>query len=164
MLHHVQGDILLSESDVIAHGVAPGDHFENGLALALRKQWPAMYKDFRHYCHTSNPKPGKLWTWGGPGGVRIVNLLTQEPPEGHHHTGHPGPAKVKYVNRALKRLAKLVKKEGWASIALPKIATGVGDLDWADVEPLMEKHLGELEADVYIYETFHAGEKADEEE
>ena len=163
MLHHVSGDILLSESDVIAHGVAPGDHFDHGLAFSLRERWPAMYKDFRHYCHASNPKPGGLWTWGGPGGVRIVNLFTQDPPDGHHQTGNPGPAQVKHVNHSLKALAKLVKKEGWSTVALPKLATGVGDLDWRDVEPLIEKHLGGLGAEVYVYETFHAGEKAEEE-
>ncbi len=162
MLHHVSGDILLSDSDAIAHGVAPDDHFENGLAFALRERWPAMYKDFRHYCHTRHPKPGGLWTWGGPEGVRVVNLLTQEPPSGHHHTGHPGPAKVKHVNHALKALAKLIKKEGWKSVALPRIATGVGHLDWDDVHPLIESHLGSLDADIYVYEVFHAGEQADE--
>ncbi len=162
MIHHVSGDILLTESDAIAHGVAPGDHFENGLALALRKQWPAMYKDFRHYCHVSHPKPGTVWTWGGVGGARIVNLFTQEPPKGHHGTGHPGPAKLSHVNHALKRLAKVVKKEGWSSVALPRPATGVGHLDWKDVEPLIDRHLGDLAADVYVYDVFHAGEKAAE--
>ncbi|MCO4770251.1 MAG: macro domain-containing protein [Deltaproteobacteria bacterium] len=163
MLHHVTGDILLSESEAIAHGVAPGDHFENGLALALRKQWPGMYKDFRHYCHVSHPKPGGLWAWGGPGGVRIVNLFTQDPPKGHHGTGHPGPAKVKHVNHSLKALAKLIKKEKWASVALPKLATGVGHLDWDDVEPLIEHHLGELDVEIYVYDVYHSGEKAIEE-
>jgi O-acetyl-ADP-ribose deacetylase (regulator of RNase III) len=162
MLNHVSGDILLSESDAIVHGVAPGDHFENGLALALRERWPDMYSDFRHYCHASNPKPGGLWTWGGPGGVRIVNLFTQEPPSGHHHTGHPGPAKVKHVNHSLRALAKLIKEEGWSSVALPKLATGVGNLDWEDVHPLIEKHLQGLDVTVNVYETFHADEKAQE--
>ena len=47
MIREVSGDILLSQADVIAHGVAPADHFDTGLALALRERWPALAKDFR---------------------------------------------------------------------------------------------------------------------
>lgn len=62
MLKEVTGDILLSTAAAIAHGVAPNDNFKQGLALALREQWPGMYKDFRHYCQTYNPKPGSAWS------------------------------------------------------------------------------------------------------
>lgn len=62
---------------MVAHGVAPNDGFANGLALSLRQQWPAMYKDFRHYCQTYTPKTGELWAWAGVGGVRIVSLFTR---------------------------------------------------------------------------------------
>ena len=61
MIHEVSGDILLSKANVIAHGVSPNDDFHQGLALALREKWPAMYKDFRHYCRTEHPKPGAVW-------------------------------------------------------------------------------------------------------
>lgn len=42
MIHYVSGDILLSKAAAIAHGVAPNDHMDHGLALALRERWPAM--------------------------------------------------------------------------------------------------------------------------
>jgi O-acetyl-ADP-ribose deacetylase (regulator of RNase III) len=48
MIKYVAGDILLSKSGMIAHGVAPNDDFGQGLALSMRKNWPSMYKDFRH--------------------------------------------------------------------------------------------------------------------
>ena len=69
MLKEVAGDILQSKADMVAHGVAPNDGFTNGLALSLRQQWPAMYKDFRHYCQTFTPKTGELWAWAGVGGA-----------------------------------------------------------------------------------------------
>lgn len=68
MVYEVQGDILLSSAQVIIHGVASNDHFDNGLALSLREQWPAMVKDFRHFCQTTHPKPGEVWLWSGIGG------------------------------------------------------------------------------------------------
>lgn len=123
MISEVSGDILLSSTQAIAHGVAPNDHFSSGLALALRERWPAMYKDFRHYCQ-------------------------------NHH--------VEHVNHALRELHKLVLKEKFTSLALPRLATGVGGLDWPPVRALIETHLGSLDIPVSVYVTYQPGVKAAE--
>jgi O-acetyl-ADP-ribose deacetylase (regulator of RNase III) len=160
MIRYVTGDILLSQASVIAHGVAPNDDFNQGLAHSLREFSPAMYKDFRHFCQSTHPKPGSLWTWGGAGGARIVALFTQEGAYGHG--AKPGRASTANVNHALRALAHEVQKEGWASLALPRLATGVGGLDWAEVKPLVEQQLGGLDISVIVYETYHKGEPAKE--
>ncbi len=159
MIKEVSGDILLTEAQAIAHGVAPNDHFDHGLALALREKWPAMQKDFRHYAQQTHPKPGEIWSWGGYG-ARIVNLLTQE---GSFDKGaRPGRASVANVNHCLKRLRHFIEAENLTSIALPKLATGVGGLDWSEVKPLIQQHLGDLPVNIYVYTEFHAGQKAKE--
>lgn len=160
MIREVEGDILLTRAAALAHGVAPDDDFKSGLAMSLRKQWPSMYSDFRHYCRQGHPKPGGAWTWGGPGGARIVALLTQEPPASHGD--HPGKAKLKHVNHALKALRQAIDDEGFESVALPRLATGVGGLEWDDVRPLIERHLGDLDIPVYVYSTYHPGVSAAE--
>lgn len=160
MIRYVSGDILLSKANAIAHGVAPNDDFAQGLALSLREFSPAMYKDFRHYCQSTHPKAGSLWTWGGAGGARIVALFTQEGAYGHG--AKPGRASTTNVNHALRALAHEATKEGWTSLALPRLATGVGGLDWAEVKPLVEQHLADLGIPVVVYETFHMGQAADE--
>lgn len=160
MIKYVSGDILLSSANAIAHGVAPNDSFNQGLAHSLREMQPAMYKDFRHYCHVQHPKTGGLWVWGGAEGPRIVALFTQE--GGYEHGARPGKASATNLNHALKALVQTVHSEGWTSIALPRLATGVGAMDWAQVRPILESHLSDLGVPVYVYETFHAGAKADE--
>lgn len=160
MIRYVTGDLLLSEARAIAHGVAPNDPFNQGLAHTLREHLPAMYKDFRHYCQTRHPKPGELWVWAGPDMPRIVALFTQE--AAHGHGGHPGRATIGHVNHALKALAAECRKEGWTSLALPRLATGVGGLDWQGVKPLIEQHLGALGIPVIVYETFRANHHAEE--
>jgi len=159
MIHKVEGDILLSKAQVIAHGVAPGDHFNQGLALALREQWPSLSKDFRHFCQTSHPAPGSLWMWHGPG-VHIANLMTQE--AAYDHGSRPGTAHLEHVNHALRHLRKEIEAEGFTSVALPRLATGVGRLKWEEVEPLIENQLGSLPIDVIIYMTYHKGMAAAE--
>ena len=159
MITKVRGDILLSDAKAIAHGVAPHDHFNQGLALALRERHPAMAKDFRHYCHQDNPKPGHAWLWAGPERV-IINLMTQEPAP--DNKAHPGKATAHNVNHALKELRAILEKENISSVALPRLATGVGDLDWDEVEPLIEKLLGDLGIPVMVYVSYEKVKKADE--
>lgn len=160
MIHEVIGDILHTHAEVTAHGVAPNDHFKSGLALALRERWPSMAKDFRHWAHLKHPKPGSTWTWSGVGGIRIVNLLTQDGKI--EHGSRPEKATLHNVNEALRGLAHFIQEEKVKSVALPKLATGVGGLDWADVKPLIDKHLGSLNCAVYVYVEYHAGMKAEE--
>ncbi|PIR01444.1 MAG: Appr-1-p processing protein [Nitrospinae bacterium CG11_big_fil_rev_8_21_14_0_20_45_15] len=157
MITKVHGDILLSEAHAIAHGIAPHDHFNQGLALALRERYPAMAQDFRHYCFQQNPKSGHAWLWAGPEKV-VINLMTQEPALANQV--HPGKASLKNINHALKELCGIIEKEEIKSIALPRLATGVGGLEWSDVEPLIEKYLGDLKIPVIVYNSYGKDEKA----
>jgi O-acetyl-ADP-ribose deacetylase (regulator of RNase III) len=160
MIHEVSGDILLSECKAIAHGIAPNEHFDHGLALALREKWPSMAKDYRHYAQQTQPKPGEIWTWSGVGGNRIINLLTQDGE--HGHGAKPGRASLSHVHHCLKRLRHELEVTGIERLALPRLATGVGGLDWNEVQPLVVQHLGDLAIPIFLYTTFHAGQKATE--
>lgn len=160
MIREVHGDILLSSAQAIAHGVSPNDNFGQGLALSLRERWPALYKDFRHYCHIAHPKAGEVWVWVGADGKRIVNLLTQEAAYGHGE--RPGEATLPNVNHALRALARVIDSEGLTSIALPRLATGVGRLQWEQVRPLIDEHLGALPVNVYLYTLYEKDVRANE--
>ena len=101
------------------------------------------------------------WSWGGIGGIQIINLMVQEPSE-ISRGGHPGKASISHLDHALKELAKFAKKEGIKSIALPKLATGVGGLDWHDVSNAIHHYLGDLDIPIYVYSTYTKGQKAEE--
>lgn len=165
MIRYVEGDILLSKAQVIAHGIAPQDHFDSGLALALRERWPSMVRDYRHAAHSDAPAAGSIWIWAGvdaDGGTRcIANLLTQDM-QGSGRNARPAKATLENVGHCLKELAKYVQSEGVTSVALPCLATGVGGLDWKDVKPLVERYLGELSATVVVYEVYRKGDAAAE--
>lgn len=165
MIREVEGDILLSDAQVIAHGIATADPFDSGLALALRERFPSMVKDYRHATHAKQRDTGEIWAWGGvneDGSVRgIVNLLTQGM-QSQAKSARPVKARLEDVNHVLKALAKRVQVEGIKSVALPRLATGVGGLDWADVKPLIQQHLGNLGVPVLVYEVYRKGEKAEE--
>ncbi|MFA6970564.1 MAG: Appr-1-p processing protein [Gallionella sp.] len=160
MIYELSGDILFSGAKVIVQGVAPNDDFHYGLALQLRERMPAMYKDFRHYCQTRHPKSGSLWDWMSPDGRHIVSLFTRD--AAYDHGSKPGHATLSHVNHALHDLRTLLQKEQVSSVSLPRLACGMTGLDWTDVNPLIEHHLGDLHIPVYIYTSYQKGVKAKE--
>lgn len=165
MIREVTGDILLSKAHVIAHGIAVQEHFDHGLALALRERWPSMARDYRHAVHGKHLNAGEVWSWAGvdnDGSTRnIVNLLTQNM-VGDGPAARPGKATVENVHHALKALARHLQATGASSVALPRLATGVGGLNWADVKPLIEQHLKPLGIPVLVYETYRKDQRAEE--
>jgi O-acetyl-ADP-ribose deacetylase (regulator of RNase III) len=66
------------------------------------------------------------------------------------------------VNQCLKALRHAITNEKFKSLALPRLATGVGRLDWKDVKPLIDKHLGDAPIVIYVYSTYQPGVRANE--
>ena len=160
MIHEVDGDILLSSAQAIAHGVDANDPMNQGLAASLHENYPSMHKDFHHWCHQQHPKLGSAWIWSGAQGPRVINLITQE--GGYEHGSKPGKATVSSVNRCLRSLKKVIEDEGLSSVALPRLATGVGGLEWEDVRPLIMNQLADTDADIFVYHEYVPGKKAAE--
>ena len=154
MIREVTGDILLSNADVIAHGVAPADELETGLGAGMRETFPDMFTAFREYCKALHPMPGDAWTWNGPG-KKVVCLFTQQ--QALVKGQKPGPATLEAVRHALVNLKKAAKKVKAKTVAIPMIGTGAGGLVWKDVKPVVEQQLADLEADVQVYTNYQKG-------
>ena len=130
------------------------------LAFELSNKHPSMRIDFHRWCHQHNTKPGEAWLWTGPNNANIVHLITQERLEINDQLH--GKASLNNIRHALSALVKIISTKKFTSIALPRIATGGGDLEWDDVRLLIENSLGDLAIPVYIYDTYIAGKVADE--
>ncbi len=154
MIYDLEGDMLLTKAQAFAHGVSPNDHFDAGLALALREMWPGLAKDFRHYAHQSHPKPGELWTYRSADGHTIYNLMTQE---GDHASSASGRASTPDVYHVSKRIRHELDKGDIKSVALSRLATGAGGLDCDEVRALIQQHLGDVGIPVHVYVTYPKG-------
>lgn len=152
MIKEVEGDIFFTKAQAIAHGTAINDDFKHGLGAQLKEQWPAMYKDFRHFCKTESPKPGDVWAWKGPGTPVIYSLFTQDqaPNEG----SHPPKATIQNLNHSIKHLVKELDDHGISSIAFTRLSTGVGGLEWTDVKNLIDRDLAKYEGKVFVYSKY----------
>jgi Predicted phosphatase homologous to the C-terminal domain of histone macroH2A1 len=160
MIHKVEGDILLSSASAIVQGVGINDPMDKGLALALHNRYPEMCKDFNRWCHQHNTKPGEAWLWTDSTNIKIINLIIQDTIDSHDY--HFGKATLNNLRHALDSLVKIILNKKITSIALPKLGTGSGDLDWDDVLPLIENSLGNIDIPVYVYTHYHPDQKAEE--
>lgn len=183
MINEVSGDILLTKAQALVHSIASNDPFEQGLARALRAQqgceyehtrrcpfgqglartlraqWPAIHADYHHYASQKQLNPGVLWGWGTQE-IRVYTLATRE--VDFRHGARPGGATVEYVTQCLHQLRHELEQEQITSLALPRLATGGGRLEWEDVMPLIEKHLGNVPIPIYLYTAYKPGVQADE--
>ena len=160
MIYKVEGDILLTKAQAIVHGVGVNDPMDKGLALALRNNYPGLQHDFVRWCYQNNAKPGQASLWKGPNNVHIINLITHENTETNDH--HYDKATLNNLRHALTELIKIVWFEKLASIALPRIATGFGDLDWDDVLPIIENTLDALDIPIFVYDNYLPSHQANE--
>lgn len=146
MIKEVYGNILLSQAGAIVQGIANNEDFSQGLASSVKEKWPGIEDDFKQCCCNSKLQPGDLWAWKNADGTDVINLITRGAPN-----NTSGTSSLDNLDHSLARLGVLVEERGIKSLAVPKIGTDVGGLDWRDVKPLIEKHLGKLKIPVYLY-------------
>ncbi|MFN3150959.1 macro domain-containing protein [Bremerella sp.] len=149
MIEFTSGDLLQSDAQYIAQGVAEGNQegLGTGLALKISKRWPDVQSAFKKHARSGTFKGGKIWI-SPPGNDHpgIVYLATQ--PDMYHAT-------LSYLRRALRNLVKWADRERIESIGLPKIGAGLGKLSWqSEVKPLMAEHFTESPCRFIIYEDF----------
>jgi O-acetyl-ADP-ribose deacetylase (regulator of RNase III) len=149
MIKFVSGDILRTNSEYLAHGVATDSQegMGTGLALKISSKWPDVQKHFRQFTRGNKFQGGDLFmvapSRNRPG---IIYIATQ--PDMYQAT-------LPFVNRGLRKLARYCVKNKIESVSLPKIGAGLGKLDWeAETKPLIMKHLDGLDTTFYVYEDF----------
>ncbi len=149
MIEFTSGDLLQSDAQYLAQGVAEGNQegLGTGLALKISKRWPDVQAAFKKHARSGAFKGGKIWVCPPeshrPG---VIYLATQ--PDMYHAT-------ISYLRKSLRSLVKWADREKTQSIGLPKIGAGLGKLSWKnDVKPLMEEHFAESGCRFIVYEGF----------
>jgi O-acetyl-ADP-ribose deacetylase (regulator of RNase III) len=149
MIKFVSGDILQTQTQYLAQGVAVSSQegLGTGLALKISTKWADAQKQFKKFTFNNKFEGGDAFVAppeeNRPG---IIYIATQ--PDMYH-------AVLPFLNKGLKNLVAFCSKNNVESVAVPKIGAGLGKLDWeSEVKPLMRKHLSESETLFYIYEDF----------
>lgn len=51
------------------------------------------------------------------------------------------PSEIGLIDEMAPQLVRLADHYDWQTVALPRVGCGLGGLDWADVKPILERHL-----------------------
>ncbi len=114
-----------------------------GLAKEFKSRNPAMFRVYKRLCDENAIKPGVLWLWR-EGSQWTLNFPTKK----HWR----GPSKLEWIEAGLEKFVDRYEAEGIKEVSFPRLGCGNGDLDWADVRPLMERYLSKVRISVFIHD------------
>ena len=142
MIEYINGDIFESPAQVIVNTVNTVGVMGKGIALAFKQRYPDMFAAYREMCEKNQLSIGKLMLWNSPDHM-ILLFPTKE--------NWRNPSRVEYIERGLQKFVDTYADKNITSIAFPKLGCGNGELDWDEVQPVMERYLRPLPIDIYIY-------------
>ena len=135
------GDLFNAPERALAHGCNCAGAMGKGIAVEFRRRWPEMFTEYRELCARGEFNPGDLFVWTAPDRV-IFNLGTQRT-----WRTKATPAAVR---RALERMVAYADEHDVSAIALPRIAAGLGGMQWNDVRAILDELVpGHLDVVVY---------------
>lgn len=148
----VSGDIFLSDAQTLAHGCNCKGRMGAGIALEIRRRYPLMFEEYKRRCRSGLFLPGGnfLYKESRPW---ILNLATQDV---------VGSARIEYVVECFQNLTEYCRAEGITSLAMPRIAAGLGGVDWKAVKGVIRDILDPMEVPIVVYEDYQEGLKAKE--
>lgn len=123
-LHERTGDLFDATEPALAHGCNCAGAMGKGIAVEFRRRWPDMYRAYHERCLDGAFQPGDVFPWSAPDRL-IYNLGTQR-------TWRTA-ATLDAVRGSVVAMIDHATEHGIAAIAMPRIAAGLGGLDWSDV-------------------------------
>lgn len=139
------GDLFTCGTDAIVNTINCVGVMGKGLALSFKQRYPAMFRAYADACSSGEVEIGKMWIW-----------YNQEPPR--YIFNFPtklhwrNPSQLSWIEKGLDDLRLHVIMKSIESLALPALGCTNGGLSFADVRPLVEQKLGDLDCRILLFE------------
>lgn len=111
-----------------AHGCNCSGAMGKGIAVQFKILYPEMYKQYKTLCQKGDFTLGDVFEYYHGNGY-VFNLGTQKT--------WRTKAQLDAVEQSLIKMLEVAKKLEVSKIALPKIAAGLGGLDWKNVKTII---------------------------
>jgi len=137
-----------------AHGCNCAGSMGKGIAVAFKRRWPQMFKEYKARCADGRLVVGGVFTYASETEV-VFNLGTQA----HWRAKKGGPAAdLGGIESACRQMVTEAEERGLDVVALPVVGAGLGGLSTGDVVNLLQDVFGPSSVEFWVVERFVAGE------
>ena len=144
MLEFVKGDMFDVHADIRVNTVNCVGVMGAGVALAFKKRYPDMFKNYQRDCKDDRVKPGTMNVWKSLSGDWVINFPTKR----HWRNS----SRYEDIDAGLDDLRSYLDSVGPVTVTLPALGCGHGGLDWDRVSQMIRKKLDGVNAHVLIFE------------
>ncbi|CAM3981051.1 macro domain-containing protein [Vibrio aerogenes] len=148
MIKFVSGDFFDFDADIRVNTVNCVGVMGTGVALAFKKKYPEMFKQYEIECKQGLIKPGLPSVWVNNDmfskEIEIINFPTKNDWRNN--------SEYEYVESGLEWLSNYLKQKKISTITLPALGCGHGKLDWEKVKHLIEIYLSDSQHRILVFE------------
>jgi O-acetyl-ADP-ribose deacetylase (regulator of RNase III) len=144
MIEYRTGDILQADAEALVNTVNCVGIMGRGVALQFKNAYPENFKAYAAACARNEVQPGRMFVFEMH---RLTNpkYIINFPTKRHWR----GKSRMEDIEAGLEALAGEIRARRIRSIALPPLGSGLGGLDWLEVQPRIESALRGLD-DVHV--------------
>lgn len=147
MIRFTQGNLLEAKAEALVNTVNTVGVMGKGIALMFKERFAENYRLYAAACKADEVVIGKMFITevrelDGP--RWIVNFPTKR----HWRS----PSQIVWITEGLNDLRDFIISSQVSSIAIPPLGAGNGGLPWAAVRDQIEAVLGDVDADVVVFE------------
>ncbi len=146
MIRVLIGDIFESKAHTLVNTVNTVGVMGKGVALGFRKRFPEMYEEYVRRCERREVQLGRPYLYRRIVPPNVINFPTKD----HWRS----VSKLKDITDGLIYLGAHISEWGVASLAIPPLGCGEGQLEWRVVGPTLYRHLATLGIPVELYAPF----------
>lgn len=135
MIDYIQRDITETQCPILIHGCNAQGKMGAGVALAIRRKWPAVFESYINHLKNNDFPLGTVG-WHHEDQIDIANMITQI-----NYGRTPGVkyASILAIGNALNEVCRRTDPLVQIAIASPKVGCSLGGLDWnSEVLPIYE--------------------------
>lgn len=154
VITYVEESLFSSPAQTLVNTVNTVGVMGKGLASTFKTIYPEMFTEYARHCETGELTIGRLLLYRTPH-KWVLNFPTKR----HWRQ----PSRLEDIDAGLRTFRDTYAEHGVTSIAFPQLGCGNGGLDWEEqVRPLMERHLGPLPLEIFVYVNAGAASGAEE--
>jgi len=139
MIEYKTGDILNEDVEALVNTVNCVGIMGRGIALQFKNAFPKNFKAYTAACKRAEVQPGRIFVFATD---ELTNprFIINFPTKRHWR----GKSRMEDIDAGLKDLVAVIREHGIRSIAVPPLGSGLGGLDWDDVQPRIERALASI--------------------